>query len=163
MKLFIAGRPGTGKTFTGNKLQSDFGWTHFDCELLHQAYDAEKFATFLKSPELFLPLSEKTVITWGFIPIYYPTVVKIVRQGFIPIWFEGSSENRKKLLTQREQDQSFVSKLIATPTEKTKKLFSPHIEIQAFNTTGEPIDNSLKLATTTLEMEGLNKWGTLLE
>lgn len=163
MKLFISGEPGTGKTFTGERMQSLFGWQHFDCESAHRFLSKNCFENFLEYPERHIPLLDKTVITWGFIPIFYPTVVKIVRQDFIPVWLEGKKNFREKLIFLRENDKTFASKLASVSTEESKNLFTPHIRIQAFDETGQPVDNAEKLNTLQIQMNGLDQWGTMLE
>lgn len=135
-KVFIAGSPGTGKTFTGNDLSESYGWTHFDCELLHKSVCSQEFETFLDNPKIFLPEGEKIVVTWGFTSIFYPTVKKIVQLGFTRIWFDGEPGLRSGLLASRGESEATLIELLASPTEEAKNLFKPEIEIDVFDHIG---------------------------
>jgi shikimate kinase len=145
-KLFIAGRSGTGKTYTGNQLQQHHQWKHFDCEHFHKTQPSDTFQQFLDNPLQHIPNKPNTVITWGYLPQYYPTVQKIIAAGYTPIWLEGTPQHRQKLLQQRGEPPEWINNPIHQLTDIAKQQHPNWTEIQAFHPNGTP-RNLTKLLT----------------
>src|SRR2546421_48733 len=91
VKLFVAGIPGTGKTFFGDKLRDEFGFMHIDLEsalqgILRQYYrdDLRRFLTEMSQ------CSRRFVATWGFplVPCL-PMVERLAASDFRLVWFDG--------------------------------------------------------------------------
>jgi len=88
--LLLTGIPGTGKTWYGEKLASDFGFDHYDLE---QQQTLNRFGA---NPAQFIAdiirRGKKAVATWGFVPddVQTAIVLQFRDAGFKWIWFDGN-------------------------------------------------------------------------
>ena len=88
--FLIAGIPGTGKTWYGDKFARDFGFLHRDLEnqdtLKRLANDPPRFIDELKRQ------NQNVIVTWGFVPDGDQTamVLQLKSAGFKLIWFDGN-------------------------------------------------------------------------
>lgn len=140
-KLFVAGVPGTGKTYTGNQLAERFGWVHVDVEQMHQTASAATFAQFLSNPTSFFPRVEHLVVTWGYIPEFAATAQRIVAAKFVPVWFTGDERHVQTVIERRGVNPA--SPLPANPYQvasRAQQFISGWDEIDVFNTDGTHID-----------------------
>lgn len=136
-KLFVAGPPGTGKTFAGNELGERFGWTHIDVEWLHQTMSASTFTQFLNNPTSFFPRVEPLVVTWGYIPEFGSTAQRIVEADFLAVWLTGDEQRLQTVVERRgiNPELPFPPNLREV-TEAARQFISGWWEIDVFNVDG---------------------------
>jgi hypothetical protein len=94
VKLFVSGIPGTGKTFFGNKLRDEFGFTHINLELGMQGilrqYYRDDLRRFLEEMS---QCSRRFVATWGFpMEPCLSMVERLAGSDFRLVWFDGNRE-----------------------------------------------------------------------
>ena len=88
--FLIAGIPGTGKTWYGDKFASEFDFVHYDLE------DYQTLNRFAANSRQFISdvvaLKKNLVVTWGFLPDQIQTalVLQFRDAGFKLIWFDGN-------------------------------------------------------------------------
>jgi hypothetical protein len=97
VKLFVAGIPGTGKTFFGDKLRDKFGFMHVDLEsglqrILVQCYQWN-LSAFLQEMS---QCSRCFVATWGFTIGSIPIVEPLADSDIRLVWFDGNREFARK-------------------------------------------------------------------
>jgi hypothetical protein len=130
MKFFVAGIPGTGKTFFGDELRDKFGFMHIDLEsglqdLLrgHYRHDLRRFL------EEMSQCSRCLVATWGFPKECLSMVQRLSGSDIRLVWFDGDREFARKAWFKakgRSDDTDFRRQLEAIDNcmEKIKPLFS---------------------------------------
>lgn len=143
-RVLLCGSPATGKTHTGQALESRFGWTHFDCEQFHKQVDAETFNAFLDNPAAFMPNTPQLVATWGFIPQFARSVKLLVANGFQPIWLFGDPARLDKELLNRSMSDPSAIKEMTDPLRalvaEAKQTFPLWQEVDVFAPSGERRD-----------------------
>ena len=144
MKLFIAGIPGTGKTFFGNKLRDEFGFMHIDLESglqgLLQGYYRDDLRSFLEETSR---CSRCFVATWGFPMGCLSVVERLSGSDVRLVWFDGDREFALKAWRRgkdRSDDTDFRRQVEAIDNcmEKIKSLFVKDW-IDTFSVEGIPL------------------------
>jgi adenylate kinase family enzyme len=89
--LLIAGIPGAGKTWYGDKFAEEFEFVHYDLE------DRQTLDRFAANATQFIAdavgQDRSVVVTWGFVPDNHPCVSAVLQfrsAGFKLIWFDGA-------------------------------------------------------------------------
>jgi len=140
--LFIAGPSGAGKTTLGNDLHDEYGWNHFDCELMFN----QNPPAFIEDPLYGLDIHGRTVFTWGFVPEFIDTVNKILQKtNPYRVWLTAPVQSLDRALRERDGKVRHTHSDDKALSIDVLNFFDPDIMINAFNNSGERKDTALIL------------------
>jgi hypothetical protein len=119
MKLIISGMPCCGKTYFGDWLRDQHGYTHVNLEGRVTVQGQIIPPTlYLELPEWLVSLSSSLVVTWGYKPVKlgFDFIGRFEAAGFEPWWFDTTPALSRQQYIMRDGE------------EQTVRLFDPLME-----------------------------------